>query len=456
LQKRGLDNSGRPQIVDMKGQRFPLGQSEAKQPQPGAPAVIHSRGEQGYYFMNVVKAQAYRDWSYAPYEKHIHERVTALGYAAAPNAVSAPLNPDWFVLMPGQEQETERLVVELKQALVLRGSIDAEEWRAARLSAAKAMDALNDTAGGSLISLPSTGELVEMLRAQQVFEQAGARVFPLPPQGSTQFPRATSDPTFYWLGANESITDSDPGTGSLTLAPKKLGGLVKLPNDLLRYSIGIAEMLVRQGLSEGIARAEELAFLEGQGGSNVPLGIIRYERSADDTPTANKVTLHNAGVTDTNGDTFQPEDPPVIMALVEEAPDPQGASAFVMRPMMYAVLQNKRADAVSANDGKGAFLFNASRDSLGGPAPRRVLNGLPVVTSTLVNRTSRKGSASNLTFIVAGNFRRCFIGRVGTVEIALSDHAGFQSDQVWLRGIARSDMGLARPESFVICPTLLM
>jgi HK97 family phage major capsid protein/HK97 family phage prohead protease len=456
LQKRGLDSSGRPQIVDIKGQRFPLGQSEAKQPQPGAPAVIHSRGEQGYYFMNATKALAHRDWSRAPYEKSMHDRLTAIGYAAAPNSISAPLDPDRLVLMPGHEQETERLVVELKQALVLRGGLDEEEWRAAQRTLMKAMSSLDDTVGGSLVPLPSTGALVEMLRAAQVFEQAGAPIVPLAPQGTTQLPRATSDPVFIWLGDNASIPESDPGTGSLTLAAKRLGGLVHLPNDLLRYSLGIAEMMVRQGLSEGIARAEELAFLESEGGSNKPLGVIRYDRSADDTPTPNKVTLHNAGVVDTNGDTFQPEDAALMQALVEEAPDPQGATAFVMRPLMLATLANRRADAVSANDGKGPFLFNITRDALGGPTPRRLFNGLPVAVSTLVNRTSRKGSASNLTFIIAGNFRRCYIGRVGTVELALSEHVAFSQDAVKLRAVSRSDMGLARPESFVICPTLLV
>ena len=39
----------------------------------------------------------------------------------------------------------------------------------------KAMSPLDDTAGGSLIPLPASGELVEMLRAALVFEQLGAR-----------------------------------------------------------------------------------------------------------------------------------------------------------------------------------------------------------------------------------------------------------------------------------------
>src|SRR5207244_9998307 len=106
------------------------------------------------------------------------------------------------------------------------------------------------------------------------------------------------------------------------------------------------------------------------------------------------VTLHVGGVSGSNGDTFQPEHALKMQALVEEAPDVQGANAYIMRPLMFAGIANARADAVSANDKKGPFLFMISRGQMGSSIAKE-LNGLPVVTTTQVNNMSRKGSATN-------------------------------------------------------------
>jgi HK97 family phage major capsid protein len=141
----------------------------------------------------------------------------------------------------------------------------------------------------------------------------------------------------------------------MTLVAKRAAGLLKLPNDLLRYSAGVAETLVRTSLVARAALTEDLACLEGWGGTGVPLGILGYPRSANDTPTMNQVTLHNARVTGANGDSFDPSDVLKMMALVEETPDLAGASSWVMRPLYFSSLANSRADAVATGDGKGHF-----------------------------------------------------------------------------------------------------
>jgi HK97 family phage major capsid protein len=71
-----------------------------------------------------------------------------------------------------------------------------------------------------------------------------------------------------------------------------------------------------------------------------------------------------------------------------------------------------------------------------------------------VNRTSRKGVATDLTYILCVNGRRIVIGRVAGIELAVSEHAYFGADQVALRVITRLDIGVSRPESIVVCPTL--
>jgi HK97 family phage major capsid protein len=237
----------------------------------------------------------------------------------------------------------------------------------------------------------------------------------------------------------------------LNLIPKRAGALVKLPNDLVRYSVGVAEMFVRTALVERAALTEDSAFLEGTGGTLVPLGILSYPRSAaSDTPTADKLTVHPGGSVGVNGDTFLPEDVLKMMALVEEANDPDGANAWIMRPLFFAGLANLRADAVNAGDRKGPFLFPIMGAAIG-----KQLAGLPVRTSTQASNTRAKGSASNLGYVLCGNFRRALIGRVGVIELAVSTDAGFAADQVQLRAIIRVDFGLTHAQSFCISDTLV-
>jgi HK97 family phage major capsid protein len=320
--------------------------------------------------------------------------------------------------------------------------------------AAKAMDPLDDSLGGSLIPLPGQGELIQLLRPLAVMSRAGAMEVPLPPSGALVYPKDTGDPTFTWLGPNEPIQDSNLNTGALTLTAKRAGGLVKLPNDLIRYTSGAAEAFVRMALTQRAALTEDSAFLEGEVGGTKPLGIIRMDRSANNTPTVDRITLHTAGTVAADGDTFEPEDVLKMMGLVEEAPDPLGPTGFIMRPLQFAGIANRRVNQ-GGGAGTGAFIFPVTRGDMGGVV-RKELAGLPVLTSTQVNNTSRKGSATNLTYILCGNWGRAVIGRVGAIELASSEHAGFAADQTHVRAILRVDFGVTHPHAIVMCPTLVI
>jgi len=250
------------------------------------------------------------------------------------------------------------------------------------------------------------------------------------------------------------IPDSAPTTGSLLLTAKKAGGLVYLPNELVRYSAGLAEAVVRDALIAKAALTEDLAYLEGSGGSGVPLGLLNMARSANDTPTPDRVTLHTAKVTSASGDTFDPSDVAKMLGLVEEAPDPAGATAWIMRPLFFANVANKRADAIYTGDGAGPFLFQVPRAELGAPIGK-VLAGVPVLTTTAMAKTRTKGAGTTLTWLACANFAQFIIGRVGVVELALSTDVAFNSDSTAIRCLIHVDCGWGHPESAVICDQLV-
>ena len=161
--------------------------------------------------------------------------------------------------------------------------------------------------------------------------------------------------TAYWVGEATAITESTPTTGNLDLQAKKLGVLVKLNNELLRFASPSAEGLVRYDMARAAALKADLAMLEGTGGTQIK-GLTTYSG----------IGSHTASTTGANGDTFQPADVAAMEAKLPDAVD--APTAWVMRKVMFAALMNRRADAVSANDAKGGFLFRNAADDGDEPA----------------------------------------------------------------------------------------
>src|SRR5205823_2885297 len=143
-------------------------------------------------------------------------------------------------------------MAEVRSLFAYAAKVDADEYAAA-VKSVKAMDPFDDTLGGTLVPFPIQGPLVALLRTLAVVSAAGAQEVPLPPNGSIIYPKEQSDATFQWLSPNVAITDSDKSTGELTLTAKRAGALVKLPNDLIRFSSGVAESIVRGSLVQRAA-----------------------------------------------------------------------------------------------------------------------------------------------------------------------------------------------------------
>ena len=162
---------------------------------------------------------------------------------------------------------------------------------------------------------------------------------------------------------------------------------------------------------------------------------------------------HTAATTGTNGDTFTPADVAAMEAKLPDAVD--APTAWVMRKAMFAALMNRRADAVSAADGKGAFLFRNTDATAGPPAE---LYGTKVVRSSQVSATRTKGSGTTLTYILQGYFPDWVVARMGVMEFLASGlgDTALQNDMTFLRGIQHIDAGPRQQASFVLCDQLLV
>ena len=349
--------------------------------------------------------------------------------------------------LPAFETRGQQLQRDIRAKMTAhRDRFDPEEagWIARRIGLrTKALGTTSDVAGGVLIGFPVLGELIELQRNLECFANAGAQEIALPPNGRIQFPKLSGGSTAYWVGEGTTITESAPSTGNLDLQAKKLGIFVKLNNELLRFASPSAEGLVRFDMARVAALKADLAMLEGTGGTQIK-GLLTYT----------DITPHTASVTGANGDTFQATD----VALMEgKLPDAVvSPTAWLIRKNFFSVLMNRRADAVTAGDQAGQFLFNPFR-SAGDPPPPE-LYGIKVVRSAQVSNTRVKGSGSNLTYVILGNFPDWIVARMGVMEFLASGlgDTALQNDQTYLRGIQHIDAGARHAASFVLCDNLLI
>jgi HK97 family phage major capsid protein len=306
----------------------------------------------------------------------------------------------------------------------------------------KALSWLNELNGGALVAPPEQGELIELLRNKEALVNAGARVVPLPAQGRLKYPRQTAASNTYWIGENQHIPETTIGTGEVTLQGKKLAVLIKAPNELLRFANPAAEALMRDDMTKSLALGLDLACLEGQGGDNMPEGLIYRQNintvtSSIPSPTGGGNAL--AGV-----DIYR-----MIAAIEESNAEFEG---WIMRPKTLYKYYQLRAAAVGQNDSQGLFLFNAVREPGEGVKP--MLGGYPVTTSTQISQSQSQGNASNLTYILGGMWSDYLIGMFGAIEFAattLGDTA-FQNDQTWVRGILTADCAPRHESAFVYSP----
>jgi HK97 family phage major capsid protein len=318
----------------------------------------------------------------------------------------------------------------------------------------KAMGQTTDSLGGTLVPAPAQGEFIEYQRQFESFTRAGATEVPLPPQGRVSYPKQVTGTTAYWVGEAATITSSDAGTSALNLEAKKLGVITTLSYELMRFSDPQVEGIIRmdQALQAGLAA--DTAMYTGTGGTQIK-GLLTYPTGAANAawvPGTDQVMLRTATTVATDGNTLQPQD---FIKLSQALPDPVQAmpKTFLLYTPTAVAIMSRRADAVTAADQAGPFVFEINRDPATGLPPG--LYGNKVVTSYNVPSNRVKGAGTNLTILLCGAFSDWYIARSGVVEFDTDPYTNFASVQTRLRTIQLLDAGPRHNASFGYIDSLL-
>jgi HK97 family phage major capsid protein len=211
-------------------------------------------------------------------------------------------------------------------------------------------------------------------------------------KGSYKANDLATDISVYWVDEAAVVRSSQVVLGQSELTLKKLGVIVSLTNELLEDTeIDFISFLASR-VAEGFAQAEDEAFFKGDGTSTYG----SFTGLLVDT-NVNEVTM--------TGSTFASMDAEDLLDMIDATPSGALANAkFYMHRTIMSIVRKIRADAVSASDGKGVYLYQAPSD--GGPA---TIWGYPAVLVEAMPTAS--DTAADTSFVLFGDLRKaCILG----------------------------------------------
>ena len=99
--------------------------------------------------------------------------------------------------------------------------------------------------------------------------------------GNLNLPIGNALASATWATENATATETTPSTTLLSLTPNRLAAFTDVSKQLLVQSSMDVEGWVRRELSDAIARAVDLAAINGSGASNQPTGILNTSGIGD-------------------------------------------------------------------------------------------------------------------------------------------------------------------------------
>jgi len=215
----------------------------------------------------------------------------------------------------------------------------------------------------------------------------------------------TTDVSLAWVDEAGSIKSTQVVLGQDTLELEKLAAIVTITSELLSDEEVDLFRFIAGRVAEGFAEAEDEAFFNGDGTSTY--GSFTGILEAGDV---NTVTLAS-GSTD-----FTDLTPEKLLDMQDSTPQgAQNNAKYYMHRSILNIMRKLRADAVSAADSAGTFLYQAP-----GEGQPLLLWNKPVVLVEVMP-TSSEG-ATDTAFVIYGDLRRgCILGSKGAVAVKRFD-----------------------------------
>lgn len=277
-----------------------------------------------------------------------------------------------------------------------------------------------DADGGYLVQPEYRNTLLSLMEQYGIARQYCTVI----PMSTTEMimPKLTGGVQVYWIGENQTISETQPSFGEFRMTIKKLAALVPMSSELLNdASIAIANLLATL-FAQALAKEEDRIVFVGKTSANDPFNGVLYD------PAVGTLTLPSTKKAFTD----------ITAANLAEATSGRsvyttGARFFMHRTIFNLVRQLQYTT--------GEYIWGAptmgNDEGLLWGYPYTLVETMPSITDT----------GDGKEFIFFGNLMHYYIGDRQQMTIARSEHVGFAQDKVYLRVLQREGMAYALPET---------
>ncbi len=275
------------------------------------------------------------------------------------------------------------------------------------------------TAGGNLVQTDVLGgSFIEALRNAMVLPGMGA-VMLNGLVGNIAIPKLSGSGTAYWVAENTAPTESQQTIAQVPLLPKTVGAYTDIGRRLLLQSSIDVENMVQQDLAKIVGLAIQQAAINGTGGTQ-PSGILN-QVSASVTGGANGAapTWQNIVDLETN----------VAVANADV-----GSLAYLTN----AKVRGKLKTTPKVN-GYPTFIWGDGANPV---------NGYNVGVTNAVPSNGTKGTGTNLSSAIFGNFADLVIGMWGGLDMLVDPFTGSNAGTVRVNVLQDVDVALRNLVSF--------
>lgn len=278
------------------------------------------------------------------------------------------------------------------------------------------------TAGGNLIATDLlSGSFIDILRNAMVVNKLGVTMLP-GLVGKVAIPKQTGSGTAYWVAESADPTESQQTIGQVTMNMKTIGAYTEFTRDLLLQSSIAVEQFVQNDLATVVGLGLQQAIINGPGTGGAPSGIL--------TQVAASI------LGGTNG--LAPNWAHIIglETNVSVANADVGSMGYLTNAKVRGKLKTTEKFAAS----NGLPIWVDGNDS--------PLNGYMTAVTNAIPSNGTKGTGTNLSSIIFGNFADVVIGLWGSLDLTVDPYALSKSGGVRVVALQSADVALRNVESF--------
>ena len=281
------------------------------------------------------------------------------------------------------------------------------------------------SAGGDTVGTNLLGDrFIEFQRVRLRVQQLGA-TFMSGLSANVAIPRQTATATAAWIAEAATRPQSELAVDQIALAPNSIGARQIFTRELAVQSTPAIEGLVRSDLANAIASEIDRVAINGSGSGNEPAGVLQ-------TAGISVVAIGTDGGPLTWDHVVQLEG-----ALADDNAD-GGSLGYLTNSAVRTKL--KTTPKVS---GQPVYIWQD-----GQTAEEGRLNGYRAAVSNNVPRDLTKGSGTNLSAVLFGNWSDLIVAEWGVVDIVVDPFTLSDEGKIKVVASAMVDVAVRHPVSF--------